>query len=44
MNAFITAKNQEIIANYSGSTRKWLTIGGSYPGAMSAWFKHEYPN
>ena len=44
MNTFIVAKNQEIIANFSGSTRKWLTIGGSYPGAMSAWFKHEYPN
>ena len=44
MNAFIDAQNQQIIANFSGSTRKWLTIGGSYPGAMSAWFKHEYPN
>jgi hypothetical protein len=27
---------------HGGANRKWLTIGGSYPGAMSAWFKHEY--
>ena len=23
--------------------RKWITIGGSYPGALSAWFKAMYP-
>jgi hypothetical protein len=22
----------------------WLTIGGSYPGAMSAWFRYKYPH
>ena len=22
--------------------RKWLSIGGSYPGALSAWFKSKY--
>jgi len=43
MKSFIDAKNAEIIANYTGTTRKWMTIGGSYPGAMSAWFKHTYP-
>ena len=26
-----------------GSKRKWVIIGGSYPGALSAWFKSKYP-
>jgi len=28
---------------YGSGVRKWLTIGGSYPGALSAWFKSQYP-
>ena len=24
--------------------RKWVVIGGSYPGALSAWFKSQYPD
>jgi pimeloyl-ACP methyl ester carboxylesterase len=43
LDAFITAKNAEIIAKYGGANRKWVTIGGSYPGALSAWFKTSYP-
>jgi len=26
-----------------GRKPDWLTIGGSYPGALSAWFKSQYP-
>ena len=44
MNDFITAMNTQINAKYGGSNRKWVTIGGSYPGAMSAWFKTSFPN
>lgn len=22
----------------------WITIGGSYPGAMAAWFRSKYPH
>jgi hypothetical protein len=44
LNTFMTTKDKEIVDKYGGSPRKWVTIGGSYPGALSAWFKHEYPN
>ena len=27
-----------------GREPDWITVGGSYPGALSAWFKHLYPN
>lgn len=38
-------KNTDIYLNeqYGSGVRKWLTIGGSYPGALSAWFKALYP-
>lgn len=26
-----------------GRVPAWVTVGGSYPGALSAWFKHLYP-
>lgn len=24
--------------------RKWIIVGGSYPGALSAWFHYKYPH
>lgn len=27
-----------------GGANKWVAIGGSYPGALSAWFRVAYPN
>lgn len=27
-----------------GRKPDWITVGGSYPGALSAWFKTLYPN
>jgi pimeloyl-ACP methyl ester carboxylesterase len=35
---FIDSINAEMTKKH-----KWIIIGGSYPGAMSAWFKSKYP-
>ena len=35
--AFMTA--QEAALSPSGVKRTWLMVGGSYPGALSAWFR-----
>lgn len=41
---FIQAKNKELNDKYKRTENpRWLTIGGSYPGALSAWFKFKYP-
>ena len=40
---FIDAMNAQIITKWKGTNRKWVTVGGSYPGALSAWFKAAYP-
>ena len=36
--------DKNITDTYGSGVRKWMTIGGSYPGALSAWFKSQYPN
>ena len=40
---FIDVMNDEIIKKHGGEKRQWVTVGGSYPGALSAWFKAKYP-
>jgi len=39
---FIDAQQDYLKKTYGGGDRKWVTIGGSYPGALSAWFKAAY--
>lgn len=29
---------------YGVNNNPWISIGGSYPGAMSAWFRYKYPH
>jgi len=43
INHFIETQNKAM--NGSGVTKNpdWVVIGGSYPGALSAWFKSKYP-
>jgi len=41
---FIDKTNQNIISQYGGSARQWVIVGGSYPGALSAWFRSLYPD
>ena len=36
---FIEAQNKEL-----GRKAEWVVVGGSYPGALSAWFKSMYPD
>ena len=35
--------NDDFTANI-GRKPDWIVIGGSYPGALAAWFKSHYPN
>lgn len=39
---FINAVNVNKMYGVNGNP--WITIGGSYPGAMSAWFRYKYPH
>jgi hypothetical protein len=40
LDEFIKNTTDYLSATYGPGVRKVLTIGGSYPGAMSAWFKN----
>lgn len=35
---FIDFQNANMNKQYPGTTRKWVVVGGSYPGALAAWF------
>ena len=41
---FIDQTTHDIQQRYGGPHRKWVVVGGSYPGAMSAWFRYKYPH
>lgn len=29
---------------YNVTNNPWMTVGGSYPGAVTAWFRYKYPH
>ena len=39
---FIDSMNADLVKQ-NGVKPEWIVIGGSYPGALSAWFKSQYP-
>jgi len=41
---FVQAKNDELNLKYGYNDWQWVVVGGSYPGALSAWFKFKYPH
>jgi thymus-specific serine protease len=36
--AFIDEHNKQFDISFPGSKRQWMVVGGSYPGALAAWF------
>ncbi|CAI2368762.1 unnamed protein product [Moneuplotes crassus] len=41
---FLTTLNDKIVEENGGQKRKIIVVGGSYPGALSAWFRAKYPH
>ena len=41
---FIESINTDLQERWGGDRRKVVTIGGSYPGAVSAWARYKYPH
>lgn len=43
--ADIAAFREAMTSQFSlNDKNKWITFGGSYPGALSAWFRYKYPH
>ena len=45
VNYFIEQQNKLLLNTYKDGVtkRKWVVVGGSYPGALVAWFRSQYP-
>ncbi|CAI2368291.1 unnamed protein product [Moneuplotes crassus] len=41
---FLSTLNDLIVQVNGGEKRKIIVVGGSYPGALSAWFRAKYPH
>ena len=44
MAVFITLLKEQLSIDFGDVDRKVIVVGGSYPGAMAAWFKAKYPH
>ena len=41
---FATSLSEEFSSRYNIPQKRWLVIGGSYPGALVSWFRNKYPH
>lgn len=41
---FATTMSEQLAEKYKVPVKRWLVIGGSYPGALVSWFRNKYPH
>lgn len=41
---FLKSINDDLVHRFGGKRRKTIVMGGSYPGALSAWMRYKYPH